>query len=88
MDIHQDFKDRGAQDLPIKEKLEQYEQNLIPLYSGITILFEIRKNFGLEAMLEYMEKFLKLIDRHNPQLRSAVLKAMDSHHSWPHKSNL
>jgi hypothetical protein len=50
--------------------------NLIALYTGLSILLKMRRELGLEAMLVYMEKYSQLIGKANPEIQRAVLKAL------------
>jgi hypothetical protein len=50
--------------------------NLVTIYTTIRILEAMRKQLGLEAMLEYIEKYLTLIEKDNPQLQTAVTQAL------------
>ncbi len=50
--------------------------NLIAIYTGLSILLKMKKHLGLEAMLEYVEKYLRRIETSNPQIRPAVKKAI------------
>lgn len=48
------------------------KNNAIAIYTGLEILSRIKKQVGLEAMLEYMQNYQKLIEQHNPDFRQAV----------------
>ena len=49
----------------------------IAVYSVLFILRSMRKELSLEAMLEYMEAYLKTIETRNPVLKEAVLKTVE-----------
>ena len=49
----------------------------VTVYTILTILMRMRSDFGFEAMLEYMEKYLRAIETHNPEIRTALRKALD-----------
>lgn len=51
-------------------------QNLITIYTALRILDAMRQQLGLEAMLEYMAKYLTLIEKDNPPLKAAVTQAL------------
>jgi len=51
-------------------------QNLIIIYTSFRILDTMRRQLGLEAMLEYIDKYLALIDKDNPPLQAAVSQAL------------
>lgn len=48
------------------------KDNAIAIYTGLAILTRIKNQVGLEAMLEYMQHYQELIERHNPGFRQAV----------------
>jgi len=50
--------------------------NSIAVYTVLCILRGMKTQLGLGAMLEYMEEYLATIEKHNPKLKGAVLKAM------------
>ncbi len=50
--------------------------NMIAVYTVLGILMEMRKQLGLEAMLEYMDRYVSAIEDHNPELKQAVTKAI------------
>ena len=51
-------------------------QNWITIYTVVCILSKMRSQLGLEAMLEYIEKFQISIEAYNPKLKEAVAKAL------------
>jgi hypothetical protein len=57
-------------------KMFNDSSNAISIYTVFCILRSMRKQLCLEAMLEYMEEYLLTIERNNPQLKEAVLKAI------------
>lgn len=50
--------------------------NSISIYTVLCILRRMKREVGLEAMLEYLDKYLGAIETHNPQLKQAVAKAL------------
>ncbi|MBI3618298.1 MAG: hypothetical protein HY210_08840 [Candidatus Omnitrophica bacterium] len=50
--------------------------NSIAIYTVLCILRRMKREVGLEAMLEYLDKYLGAIETHNPQLKHAVAKAL------------
>ena len=62
--------------IPPRDKVPPQEQ-VISLYIGLAVLSKMRQEAGLEAMLEYMESCLLIIEEHNPELKLAVIKALD-----------
>jgi hypothetical protein len=53
------------------------QESAITLYAVLSVLKKMRRELGLEAMLEYMDFYQKLIEDHNPQFRQAVEKALE-----------
>jgi len=52
------------------------KNNAVALYTLLAILTRIKNTMGLEAMLEYIEHYQKLIERHNPDFKTAVQAAL------------
>ncbi len=50
--------------------------NSIAIYTVLCILRRMKREVGLEAMLEYLDKYLGAIEAHNPRLKQAVAKAL------------
>ncbi len=50
--------------------------NMIAVYTVLGILKEMRRQLGLEAMLEYMDRYVSAIEDRNPELKQAVTKAI------------
>ena len=48
----------------------------VAVYTVLCILRSMRNDLCLEAMVDYMEQYLKVIERHNPRLKRAVSIAM------------
>ena len=51
-------------------------EHMVALYTMLSILTRMKCELGLEAMLEYMAKYITVIDSHNPKIASAVTKAL------------
>ena len=51
--------------------------NTIAVYTVLSILIKMQHRLGLEAMLEYMEKYLCTIEKHNPQMKYAASLAIN-----------
>ena len=51
-------------------------EHMVALYTMLSILTRMKCELGLEAMLEYMAKYLTVIDSHNPIIASAVALAL------------
>lgn len=50
--------------------------NMIAVYTVLRILLKMRQHFGLEAMLEYKEKYLESFESKNPEVKTAVTRAI------------
>ena len=48
----------------------------IPAYTVLCVLLKMKQQLGLEAMLEYLDQYLEIINCHNPRLKVAVYKAL------------
>lgn len=57
-------------------KNEIASQNTITIYTIMAILNLMKNELGLEAMLEYISQYINVVDKNNPNLRSAVRKAL------------
>ena len=51
--------------------------NTVAIYTTISILFDMKNRLGLEAMLEYMEKYHSIIGKSNPDFNTAVRRALE-----------
>ena len=54
------------------------DSHVVGFYTLLTVLTKMKKELGLEAMLEYMALYLKEIDSHNPKLSIAVAKTLEN----------
>ena len=59
------------------KSLDTLNPEAVTAYTILTILMRMKSDFGFEAMLEYMEKYLRTLEAHNPEIRVAVRKALD-----------
>jgi|GEM_PF-829256 len=50
--------------------------NLIVIYTVVSILIQMKEQLGLEAMLEYMECYARLLAHANPKMEYAVRRAI------------
>ena len=50
--------------------------NSVAVYTVLCVLRCMKTQLCLEAMLEYMEEYLKIIEKHNPILKDAASRAM------------
>ena len=48
----------------------------VPVYTVLKILLKMKKELGLEVMLDYMDYYLKIIEAHNPDVKKAVEDAL------------
>ena len=69
------------QNCPSKFDPIQKAPNLSPvanidIYTVLTVLRAMKTRLGLEAMLDYIDRYLHTIDQSNPKLRSAVQRAL------------
>ena len=51
-------------------------QNAITIYTILAILLNMKRTLGIEAMMEYMDKYITVIDEHNPEFKFAVWRAL------------
>ena len=58
------------------QKWAVLEERAVTTYTAMCILREIRTRLGLEAMMEYQENYLALIEKFNPKLKMAVMRAL------------
>jgi len=50
--------------------------NMIAIYTVLSILVKMRQHLGLEAMLEYIKRYLETIEKHEPSIKDAVSHAV------------
>ena len=48
----------------------------VATYTMLCVLKKMRDQMGLEAMIEYLEKYLETIELNNPKLKLAVREAL------------
>ena len=51
-------------------------KNMVVIYTMLSILVLMKKELGLEAMLEYMDEYLRVVGEGNPKVRFAVRRAL------------
>lgn len=51
-------------------------RNMVVVFTMLSILVVMKKQLGLEAMLEYMEEYLRIVGEDNPRVRWAVRRAL------------
>ena len=52
------------------------EHNTIAIYTVLSILVKMKNTLGLEAALEYIDKYLTTIEKHNPKIKEATALAI------------
>lgn len=50
--------------------------NTVAIYTVLRVLIKMRDSLGLEAMHEYMAKYLSIMEAYNPKMQEAVSKAL------------
>ena len=69
------YKDKGR--FLRKEKpLLFVPDNLIATYTVLNVLLKMRKTLGLEAMMDYIDKYLETIEGSNPEMKRAIALAL------------
>ena len=51
-------------------------RNLIIIYTVFRILYLMKSQLGLEAMLEYLKFYIQMVDRSNPDVCHAVSRGL------------
>ena len=51
-------------------------RNIIVIYTMLSILVKMKEQLGLEAMLEYINTYLRILGEGNPKMQSAVHYAL------------
>lgn len=75
--VHKNPHTSPAKGLPPSENFFLSPNNMIAIYTVLSILVKMERQLGLEAMLEYIRKYLETIDRQNPEFKSAVSRAIE-----------
>ena len=52
------------------------QDHAVAIYTVLSILFRMRQELGLEAMLEFMGKYRQTVEEHNPKIKNAVSQAL------------
>ena len=61
----------------LRRSFLRYE-NSVAVYTVLCVLLKMKDEVGLEAMLEYMEKYIEVIGSSNKKLRKAVFIALEN----------
>ncbi|MDD3375305.1 MAG: hypothetical protein PHY73_06265 [Candidatus Omnitrophica bacterium] len=70
------FKNEFSNSPEIDNNIFSSPRSIIALYTSLRILLMMRKELGLEAMLEYLNKNVETIENNNIQMKSAVTRAL------------
>ena len=72
--------DDGHEPYPNKESKESssftFPEHNVAVYTVLYILLLMRKRLGIEAMLEYVEEYLIVVEQSNPRFQTAVRQAL------------
>ena len=50
--------------------------NIITVYTVLSVFVKMKEKLGLEAMLEYMARYIEILGKDNPQMKHAVAHAL------------
>ena len=50
--------------------------NIIAVYTILSVFVKMKQNLGLEAMLEYLDRYIEMLGKDNPQMKGAVEQAL------------
>ncbi len=70
------FRSNSSQPFDSDNNIFSSPRSVIALYTSLRILLKMRKELGLEATLEYLEKNVKNLERNNIQMKKAVTEAL------------
>ena len=78
MDMHNDFKKQFSEKAASNHSSAGFfnTENTVVIYTVLSILLKMKRTLGLEAALDYVDRYLLAIERDNPQIRSAVAQAL------------
>ena len=76
MEFNQESVSHSFHSAPEKSKSLFTQENTVVVYTVLSILLRMKHRLGIEAMLEYLEKYLGTIEKHNPRFESAVRQAL------------
>ncbi len=51
---------------------QAFSENTVAIYTMLSVLQKMRRQLGLEAMLDYVGSYMGTIEAHNPKVRLAV----------------
>lgn len=58
------------------QRPDSHHDNSVAIYTTFKITQEMRKKLGVEAMLEYVDNYCLIIEEFNPQVKTAVSRAL------------
>ena len=76
MPPHNDFFSIHPQGSPKTENIFLSSDNMIAIYTVLSILIKMKRLLGLEAMLEYIQRYLETIEKRHPPIKQAVSQAI------------
>ena len=76
MDLHHPHEETPENSPKRLQKGIFSENSIIAIYTVLSILIKMQDELGLEAMLEYVNKYLRVIEKDNPQIKYAVSRAL------------
>ncbi len=50
----------------------------IAVYTVLFVLSQMKETLGLEVMLEYADRYIKIVEERHPQLKKALLTSLQS----------
>ena len=61
----------------MEPKSSQKSNNWISIYTTFRILQQMKSQLGLEAMLEYIDQYQRMIETHNPKFKVIIERAFN-----------
>lgn len=77
MDRHENFTSNDRSRSPQPHDLPFSPQNLLVVYTVLSILIRMKEKLGFEAMWEYIFHYWQIVGKRNPSIRAAVIRAQD-----------
>lgn len=62
--------------IPIQKNIFSHPANSVAIYTVLSVLLRMRERLGLEAMTEYIQFYLQIVEKNNPEIKMAVQKAL------------
>jgi len=76
MTFNEDSHKSGGEPMKRAPDIFSSPDNIIAIYTVLSVLLKMRSVLGLEAMIDYIEKYLRSIEVYNPEMRQAVNSAL------------